>query len=242
MKLSAAEFLKLKGKRTLKLLTCYDYQMAQWLNETTLDAILIGDTVGEILYGFPNSTHVTMDMMLRLTHAVARGAPKLHIIGDMPYQSYSSPAKACKNAQAFMAAGANSVKVENAATEILDALHAVNIPVCGHVGLTPQSIHDYKRQGTSPAAAQTIIADSHRHAHHGCFALVIEGLPASLAKTITEQISIPTIGIAAGKDCDGQIRVLYDIAGLTKIRQAFAPPIDELGAALKKVVMQFIDR
>ncbi|BBM88869.1 3-methyl-2-oxobutanoate hydroxymethyltransferase [Spirochaetota bacterium] len=241
MKLTASGITRLKGVRTIKTVTCYDYQMACWLNETKLDAILVGDTVGEIIYGFPNSTAVTMDMMLRHTEAVCRGAPDIHVIGDMPFKSYDSSDLAVKNGRAFLNAGADSIKLENPARDVLTALATAKIPVCGHVGLTPQTIHNYKKQGTSPAAAQKIIDDSLIMQKYHCYATILEALPSSLSQKITHKLKIPTIGIAAGTACDGQIRVLYDITGLTKIEKSFAPPIHQLGKTLKEAIQIYID-
>jgi len=202
-------------------LTAYDYSLARILDEAKIDIILVGDSVGCVFQGQPNTLPVTLDEMIYHTRAVARGIKRALLVSDMPFLSYQvSREQAIKNAgRLLQEGGAEAVKLEGGAAihKTIEAIVAIGIPVMGHVGLTPQSVHrfgGYKVQGKSKEQRQQVIADALAVEAAGVFAVVLEGIPLDLAKEITERLSIPTIGIGAGPHCDGQVLVIHDMLGL----------------------------
>lgn len=201
------------------MLTCYDYWSAKILNASSLDAILVGDSTAMIMHGHNSTLNATMKMMTVHIQAVSKGAPNKFIVGDMPFGSFRlTKEKATQYAVEIMQAGAHSVKIEGLQgnEEIIKHLVESGIPVMGHLGLTPQSVNQfggYKVQGRTESAADVIFEDAMALEKLGCFALVLECVPNPLAKKITDEISIATIGIGAGPDCDGQILVLQDMLG-----------------------------
>lgn len=209
---------KKRGER-FPMITCYDYSTARIADEAGIPIILVGDSLGMVMLGYPDPVPVTMDMMVHHTKAVVRGTQKALIVGDMPFMSYQiSLEETIRNAaRLIQEAGAGAVKLEGATT--LDAVRritAAGIPVMGHLGLTPQSINvfgGWKAQGKTPEAARRILADALALEDAGCFALVLETVPATLAQIITARLAIPTIGIGAGPHCDGQVQVLHDMLG-----------------------------
>ncbi|MFH1753885.1 MAG: 3-methyl-2-oxobutanoate hydroxymethyltransferase [Candidatus Omnitrophota bacterium] len=216
------EFLKKKkrGSKKITMLTAYDYPMARLVDKAGIDIILVGDSLGMVVLGYDSTLPVTMDDMIRHTQAARRGTEYALLIGDMPYKSYDTAKDAITNAQRFINdAGCDAVKLEGG-TESLDAAKAIvgaGIPLMGHLGLTPQSIEKlggYKVQGKTAEGAKVIIEDAKKLEKAGCFSLVLECIPSPIAKIITEELSIPTIGIGAGKDCDGQVLVTNDMVGL----------------------------
>jgi len=212
---------KKKDNKKITMLTAYDYPFARIVDEAGVDAILVGDSLGMVVQGLENTLPVTMDEMIYHTKIVSRGAGNCMVIGDMPYMSYQTGiADAVKNAGRFLKeAGAAAVKMEGG-TEICDHIRAMtksDIPVMAHIGLTPQSIHrmgGYKVQGKTDEAAKRLIEEAHTVEDAGAFSLILEAIPMKLAKKITKELSIPTIGIGAGPHCDGQILVLHDVIGL----------------------------
>lgn len=240
MKLSSSEIQSSKGKYRLSSITCYDFPMACAMDKSSLvDFILVGDSLGEVLYGFSSTREVTIEMMKFHTYAVAKGAPNKHIVADLPHNTYNNPEDALKNSKILLDVGADSVKLENPCDEVLSILVNNKINVFGHVGLTPQTILDYKKQGTTEDSAQKILADSKRLAKGGCYAIVLEAIPSHLASKITAEISIPTIGIAAGKDCDGQIIVHYDILGLTAVQKKYFQVYENLSQKITEAVEKY---
>ncbi|MDI6654273.1 MAG: 3-methyl-2-oxobutanoate hydroxymethyltransferase [Candidatus Hydrothermarchaeota archaeon] len=203
-----------KGREKIAALTAYDYPTAKLVEEAGIDFILVGDSLGVVVLGYENPLPVTMDDMVHHTKAVARGAKNTLIVGDMPVNTHNTPRDAIKNAKRFIGAGAQAVKTEGCNTEVVEALIKNNIPVMGHLGLTPQTMHDYKVRGRGKAEAQRILGDAKALDEAGIFALVLECIPEKLGRQITEAISVPTIGIGAGRYCDGQILVLHDLLGL----------------------------
>jgi 3-methyl-2-oxobutanoate hydroxymethyltransferase len=203
------------------MLTAYDYPTASAVDQAGVDAILVGDSLGMVVLGYPNTLPVTMEDMLHHCRAVARGAKFAMLIGDMPFMSYqTAPQDALRNAGRFLQeAGMDAVKLEGG-RERLDAVqHIVSagIPVMGHLGLTPQSVHQlggFRPQGRDSAAANRLLEDALLLQEAGCFSLVLESIPARLAKLVSERLEIPTIGIGAGVDCDGQVLVTHDMLGL----------------------------
>ncbi|MDR3390476.1 MAG: 3-methyl-2-oxobutanoate hydroxymethyltransferase [Sulfuriferula sp.] len=205
----------------LAILTGYDASFAAQLEAAGIDAILVGDSLGNVVQGQRSTLPVTLAEMIYHTAAVARGAGNTFIITDLPFGSYqASPEQALQSACALMAAGANCVKVEGGAVmlETVSFLTARGIPVCGHLGLLPQSFNSlggYKVQAKTATAAEQLLTDASALADAGAAMIVLEAIPAALAKQATDAIAIPTIGIGAGVDCNGQVLVLYDMLGIT---------------------------
>ncbi|MBN2012361.1 3-methyl-2-oxobutanoate hydroxymethyltransferase [candidate division KSB1 bacterium] len=208
-------------KRPITMLTAYDYPSAKMVAEAGIDIILIGDSLAMTMLGHKSTVSVTMDEMLHHCKAVSRGAPDTFLIGDMPFLSYqTSIPEAIQNAGRFIKeAQMDAIKLEGgeAVTGTIKALVNASIPVMGHIGLTPQSItklSGYHVQGKKAADARRLLNDALALQDAGCFAIVLEALPAPVAKTISEKLEIPTIGIGAGPGCDGQVLVFHDILGL----------------------------
>lgn len=212
--------MKIGGEK-ITMLTCYDYPTARIMDSCGIDVILVGDSVGVVFSGYENTLPVTIEEMLYHTRAVARANPKALIVADMPFMSYQiSISEARLNAGRMVKeGGAAAVKIEGGTniSSTIKALVDIDIPVVGHIGLTPQSIHrmgGYRVQGKKLEQADKLLEDAVAVEAAGAFAVVLEGIPQTLAKRITESISIPTIGIGAGSDCDGQVLVIHDILGL----------------------------
>jgi 3-methyl-2-oxobutanoate hydroxymethyltransferase len=210
--------------RAICALTAYDYSSSRLADEAGVDLILVGDSLAMVVLGHENTLAVTVDEMLHHTRAVRRAVRRALVVADMPFGSYhGAVADGVANAVRFVKeAGAEAVKIEGPRVDLVRALSDAEIPVIGHLGLTPQSIHrmgGYRVQGRSADAALTLKADARILAEAGAGAIVLEGVPRELAAAITAELPIPTIGIGAGPDCDGQILVFHDLVGLT-----FAPP------------------
>lgn len=213
---------KTKGEK-IAMVTAYDYPSARMADEAGLDIILVGDSLGMAVLGYETTIPVTMDEMIHHTKAVARGVKNCFLVGDMPFLTYHLNAKqALLNAGRFLQeGGAQAVKLEGGEERscIIEPLVSAGIPVMGHIGLTPQSVHQlggYKVQGKEKDQANKLLCDAKRLEDAGIFALVLECVPAQLAKVISESIKIPTIGIGAGPDCDGQVLVWHDLLGITQ--------------------------
>ena len=208
----------------ISMVTCYDAWSAALIADTDIDCVLVGDSLAMVVYGHDTTLPADMDTMAAHTAAVRRGAPGKFLIGDMPFLSYRrSLESAVDNAGKLMRAGAQAVKLEGAEgnTELVRHLVESGVPVMGHLGLTPQSVHrmgGYLVQGREQARADQLMADARAVAEAGACAIVLEGIPAKLASEITAGLTIPTIGIGAGVDCDGQVLVLYDMLGITPDR------------------------
>jgi len=206
--------------KKIAMVTCYDACFAKILNDSDVDCLLVGDTVATVLHGYDSTVHATMPMMEMHTKAVAKGAPNKFIVGDLPFLSYrKSLSEAVTAAGKLIQAGAHAVKLEGAEgnLELISHLVHSGIPVMGHLGLTPQSVYilgGHKVQGKTADAVNTLIKQAKALEEAGCFATVLECVPASTAKKITESIIIPTIGIGAGPMTDGQVLVLHDLLGL----------------------------
>ena len=221
-KITIMDFLKKKAeKKKITMLTAYDYPFAKIVDEAGIDAILVGDSVSMVVQGLENTLPVTMDEMIYHTRMVSRAVKNAMVIGDMPFMSYQVNVEdAVRNAGRFLKeADASAVKIEGAAevAEHIRAMIKSDIPVMAHIGLTPQSIHrmgGYKVQGKSEEAAKKLIEDALIAEDAGAFSIVLEAVPMGLARKITEELSIPTIGIGAGPYCDGQVLVLHDVIGL----------------------------
>lgn len=210
-----------KGKEKISALTAYDYPFAKLIDEAGIDIVLVGDSVGMVVTGEENTLSVTMDQMIYHTKMVSRAVKNGLVVGDMPFLSYQTGRKeTIANAGRFLKeGGAAAVKLEGGASVCnrIEALTKYDIPVMAHIGLTPQSVHrmgGYKVQGRDERTAYQLLADAKSVESAGAFSLVLEGVPVSLAKEITQSVQIPTIGIGAGPYCDGQILVLHDLLGL----------------------------
>jgi 3-methyl-2-oxobutanoate hydroxymethyltransferase len=234
---------KAEGKK-LTMLTAYDYPTAQIVDQAGIDMILVGDSLGMVVQGLSSTLPVTMDEMLYHTKMVSRAAASSLVIGDMPFLSYQAhAAEAVRNAGRFLKeAGAEAVKLEGGAHQA-DSIRAIvqaGIPVMAHIGLTPQAIHalgGFKVQGKDEAAREKVLADARSVQDAGAFAVVLEAVPASLSKEIHAMLRIPTIGIGAGIDCDGQVLVLHDLLGLF---DRFTPRFVKKYANLKEQALKAI--
>src|SRR3989338_5344688 len=210
---------KKQAAKKISMVTCYDYTSATLLAETSIDALLVGDSVAMTIYGFPNTVHATVEMIKQHTTAVSRGAPNKFIVADLPFLSYrKSLADSMDAVLSLMHAGANAVKLEGAKGNLELIAHLVDsgVPVLGHLGLTPQSVNTlggYKVQGKTEESAQTVIDDALAMQQAGCYAIILECIPQALAKEITQRLTIATIGIGAGPSTDGQILVWQDLLG-----------------------------
>ncbi len=213
-----------KGGERLAMLTAYDYPTALALDASGLDILLVGDSLGEVELGYASTRAVSLEMMLHHVRAVRNGATSTHVCADLSAGTYATPEQAVANARLLVEAGADSVKLEGGLTPQVEAIIAAGIAVMGHVGLLPQTAEVYRREGTTPQEADRIAAEARALDRAGCYAVVIEAVPAELAARITAEVGCPTIGIAAGPDCDGQVLVSTDLIGLLPNPPRFVVP------------------
>ena len=239
--------MKRRGEK-LAVLTAYDYPTARLLDESGLDILLVGDSLGMVLLGFPDTTHVTMEHMLHHTAAVARGTQRALIVADLPFASYDTPDQALANARRLIAAGAHAVKLEGGVTHAarIAALTAAGIPVMAHLGMLPQSIREeggYKLKGKTPEAADALLADALAIENAGAFAVVLELVKTDVAQRISAALSIPTIGIGSGSACDGQVLVTHDLIGLFPwFTPKFARQHAQVAAAIRTAATAFLQQ
>ena len=227
-------------------ITAYDYPSARLVDEAGIDMVLVGDSLGMVVLGYENTLPVTVEEMLHHTRAVARGLHRAFLVADMPFGSYHTSIRdAVANAILFIKnAGAQAVKIEGGRTRahLVRRLTEAEVPVVGHIGLTPQSVHSmggYRVQGKTKVDMERLCADAHALEEAGAVALVLEGIPRELATRITGELAIPTIGIGAGPDCDGQILVFHDLFNLTfaptaKFARQYGDAAAFFGSALKR--------
>ena len=248
-KVTSSTLLDKKQKHEpITCLTAYDYASARLVDEAGIDMILVGDSLGMVMLGYENTLPVTVEEMLHHTRAVRRGVKRAFLIADMPFASYHVSGKdAVRNAARFIKAGAEAVKIEGGEkrSRLVERLVDAEIPVVGHIGLTPQSLHamgGYKVQGKTLSAVEQLVHDALALERCGACCMVLEGIPREVAALVTREIEIPTIGIGAGPDCDGQVLVFHDLLGLT-----FGPPAKfvrryaELGSAITSAVQAYRD-
>ncbi len=231
----------------ITMLTAYDYATAQAVDRAGFDVILVGDSLGMVVLGYANTLPVTMEEMLHHCRAVARGARFALLVGDMPFLSYQvSVPEAVRNAGRFLQEGGmEAVKLEGG-RERLEAVRAIveaGIPVMGHLGLTPQSVHHFggfRAQGTNAEAARRVLEEARLLQEAGCFSLVLESVPGRLAKAVSDRLEIPTIGIGAGPGCDGQVLVTHDLLGLfDRFTPRFARKYADLNGEMARALAAF---
>ncbi len=242
------DILRMKQeRRRITMMTAYDYPFARLVDGGGVDAILVGDSLGVVFSGYDTTLPVTMDEMIYHTRAVARAKPQALLVTDMPFMSYHTGVEeACRNCgRMIQEGGAQAVKIEGGMnmSHVIRAVTAIDIPVMGHIGLTPQSIHrmgGYKVQGRREQA-ERVMEDALAVQAAGAFSIVLEGIPSSLAASITAELSIPTIGIGAGPDCDGQVLVVHDILGLCeKYSPKFVKRYAELAPVISDAVSRYV--
>jgi 3-methyl-2-oxobutanoate hydroxymethyltransferase len=229
------------------MLTAYDYTTAKWLDRAGIPVLLVGDSLGMTMLGYPDTLSVSMDDMIRHASAVVRGAPNALVIGDMPFMAYHASAEdAIRNAGRFMqAARVHAVKMEGGG-RVIDytrQLTSMGIPVMGHLGLTPQFVNQFggwRVQGRTEEAAERILKDATELEEAGAFSIVLEGMPSAVGRRVTEAVGIPTIGIGAGAGCDAQVLVIQDVMGLNPDHVArFVRQYGKLGESLEAAARQF---
>ena len=233
-------------KERLAVLTAYDYPTARLLDEGGVDAVLVGDSLGMVVLGYPDTTEVTMADMLHHTRAVARGVQRALVIADLPFGSDATPERTVADARALIAAGAHSVKLEGGASHVahFTALAAAGIPVMAHIGMQPQRVRiegGYRIKGKTTEQASGLLEDAAVIERAGAFGLLLELVVPEVAKAITEQVKIPTIGIGAGDDCDGQVLVLHDVIGLFPwFKPKFATQRADVAGEIRRATTEFI--
>ncbi len=249
-RITVRDLRKWKGEGTrFTMLTAYDYTTARWLERAGIPVLLVGDSLGTTMLGYPDTLSVTMDDMIRHASAVVRGAANTLVVGDMPFMAYhASIEDAIRNAGRYLQeARVQAVKMEGGGRviEYTARLTSMGIPVMGHLGLTPQFVNQFggfRVQGRSDEAAEQILADARALEQAGAFAVVLEGVPSPLGRRVTEALTIPTIGIGAGPSCDGQVLVIQDVLGLNPDHVAkFVREYAHLGEAIEAAARQFDD-
>ncbi|MGZ3786966.1 MAG: 3-methyl-2-oxobutanoate hydroxymethyltransferase [Bacteriovorax sp.] len=241
-------FKQQKANRSLQMLTCYDFQTAGLLNETSLDLILVGDSLGNVILGYENTIEVTVDTMVLFSKAVKRGASKKFVIADLPFGSYASMELGLANSiRLFQQSGVEALKLEGAfpfQLELIERLTQIGIPVMGHIGLTPQSVHEqggYFTHGKNISEQEKLMKEALALEAAGCFSIVLECVEENLAKRITQSLKIPTIGIGSGPETDGQVLVINDLLHLGKNDPPkFCKPIANLYETKKQLITEYL--
>lgn len=239
--------MKRRGER-ITALTAYDYPTARLLDESGIDIILVGDSVGMVVLGYEDTTSVTLEEMLHHTRAVARGVKEALLVADMPIHTYDTPAQALATARQFVEAGAQGVKLEGGLNHVaqIEAITGAGIPFMAHIGMLPQSVRDeggYKVKGRTTTEADALLADAQAVEKAGAFSVVLEIVVPELAKRITNAITISTIGIGSGEHCDGQILVTHDLIGLFPwFTPKFVSPEARVADEIRNAARAFIER
>jgi 3-methyl-2-oxobutanoate hydroxymethyltransferase len=234
--------------KTLQMLTCYDYQTAQMLNETSIDLLLVGDSLGNVVLGYETTIPVDMATMTLFSSAVKRGAPDKFVIADLPFGSYASMEIGLKNSiEIFQKSGVEALKLEGAfpfQLELIERLTQIGIPIMGHIGLTPQSVHEqggYYTHGKDEHSQNKLLKEAKALEEAGCFSIVLECVEENLAEKITKEIKIPTIGIGSGKNTDGQVLVINDLLRMGKNEPPkFCKPVFNLFEKKKELIEQYL--
>ena len=239
--------MKRRGEK-ITALTAYDYPTARLLDESGIDIILVGDSVGMVVLGYSDTTRVTLEEMLHHTRAVARGVKRALLVADMPIHTYDTPEQAVATAKQFVDVGAQALKLEGGANHIaeIEAITRAGIPFMAHIGMLPQSVREeggYKVKGRTQSEASALIADARAVEKAGAFSVVLEIVVADIAKQITNAVSIPTIGIGSGEHCDGQILVTHDLIGLFPwFTPKFVSPAARVAEDIRRAATAFIER
>jgi 3-methyl-2-oxobutanoate hydroxymethyltransferase len=238
---------KRRGER-ITALTAYDYPTARLLDESGIDIILVGDSLGMVVLGYEDTTQVTLPEMVHHTRAVARAVKRALLVADLPIHSYDDAAQAVSSARALMEAGAQAVKLEGGVSHVpqIEAIIAAGIPIMGHIGMLPQSVREeggYKVKGRTQAEAEALVRDGQAVEKAGVFSVVLEIVNPEAAREITNALEIPTIGIGSGSHCDGQILVTHDLIGLFPwFTPKFVSPEARVADEIRKAVQVFIGR
>lgn len=246
----ARQLQQRKGGRPIVALTCYDYPTARLLDEAGgVDLLLVGDSLGMVVLGFPDTTHVTLDHMLHHVAAVARAKPAALVLGDMPIHSYDTPQQALASARKLVEAGADAVKLEGGVSqaEAIRAIVVAGIPVCGHLGMLPQHVLEeggYKKKGKTPAQIDALQQDIAAITAAGVFATVLESVVPDVARTLTASSAVPTIGIGCGEHtCDGEVAVITDLVGsFPWFVPPFAKPEADVASVVRHAVSAYVAR
>lgn len=248
-KITVLDIQKMKDdRRKITMLTAYDYPFSRILDASGVDMLLVGDSSGSVIAGYENTLPVTMEEVIYHTRAVARGRERALLVADMPFMSYqvSIPDARLNAGRLVKEGGAEAVKIEGG-VQVKDTIKAIvdiDIPVMGHIGLTPQSVHrmgGYRIQGKKEGQAEALLADALAVEEAGAFAVVLEGVPAVLAERITRDLRIPTIGIGAGPHCSGQVLVIHDLLGLSGRKLKFARKYADLEKVISEAVKSYLD-
>jgi 3-methyl-2-oxobutanoate hydroxymethyltransferase len=249
-KISVRTLLELKrAGEKISMLTAYDFQTARLEDRCGVEVILVGDSLGMVVLGYENTIPVTIEEVVHHTKAVARARPAALVVGDLPFMSYQAgPSDAIRNAGRLVKeGGAEAVKLEGGRRmePVIRAILDADIPVMGHIGLTPQSVHrlgGYRVQGREPSAADRLVDEAVFLEEIGCFCVVLEGIPWELARRITEEVRIPTVGIGAGPYCDGQVLVVNDLLGMNdEFSPKYVKRYAELGREMERAFQEYID-
>jgi 3-methyl-2-oxobutanoate hydroxymethyltransferase len=239
--------MKRRGQK-ITALTAYDYPTGRLLDESGIDIVLVGDSLGMVVLGYEDTTRVTLDEMLHHTRAVARGVKRALVVGDMPIHTYNTPEQAVATARQFVDAGAQAVKLEGGVSHVaqIEAITEAGIPYMAHIGMLPQHVREqggYKVKGKTQPEGEALIADARAVERAGAFSVVLEIVVADVAKQITNTIGIPTIGIGSGEHCDGQILVTHDLIGLFPwFTPKFVSPQARVADHIRQAARVFIDR
>ncbi|HPM43641.1 MAG TPA: 3-methyl-2-oxobutanoate hydroxymethyltransferase, partial [Candidatus Omnitrophota bacterium] len=234
---------KKRSGAKITMLTAYDYSTARIVDEAGIDMILVGDSLGMVVLGYDSTVPVTMEDMIHHAKAVRRGTKNALLVGDMPFKSYATKSEALRNANRFVKeAGCDAVKLEGGteALQVTSEIVKAGIPVMGHLGLTPQSAAEFKVQGKDAASAHRIFTEAGELEKAGCFSIVLECIPDAVAKIITDRLTIPTIGIGAGPNCDGQVLVINDLVGLfDKFVPKFVKQYAKISLSISEAVKKY---
>lgn len=240
MKLQSIDLMRMKGIKPIPMLTAYTCPVARGIEQAGVPVILVGDTVGMVEMGFDSTRDVTIAHMEYHVGAVRRGAANTHIIGDLPYLTDREPQTALGSARRLIAAGADSIKLEGPKLDVIACLVENGIPVVGHTGLMPQTATNFKRAGNTSSEAKRIADEAIAIQDAGAFLVVLEHIPYSLASSITKALSVPTIGIGAGPDCDGQVLVINDALGLGDYWPPFSKQYAHVSQTILDVAKTFL--
>lgn len=235
------KLIAMKSKEPIVMLTAYNCPVARCVEQAGVSVILVGDSLAMVEMGFDSTRDITIDQMAYHVAAVRRGAPATHVIGDMTYGSDDSPESALKNARKLINAGADSVKLEGGKYDAIRTLVKAGIAVVGHTGLTPQTASNFKQVGKDEKEAAQVLQTAQSLQEAGCFMVVLEHIPADLGKKITQSLKVPTVGIGAGSDCDGQVLVINDVMGMGDYWPPFSKQYAHVNEVIKQAARGFVN-